>query len=72
MKLVRLITREEIYDKPIEALSITGEKIEIIGERDVWRADGRTAELYIYNIVGYTPKNGKPFAALKNNITLLD
>ena len=41
--------------------------VEIIGEQ-VIEYEGRVLDQYLYNIVGYTPKNGKPFMALKSNI----
>lgn len=63
------IIREKYYDKPIEGGSVTGNLVEVIGEQLMLK-DGRVYDQYIYNIVGYTPKNGKPFAALKANIIL--
>lgn len=63
------IIREKYYDKPIEGGSITGNLVEVIGEQ-LAVIDGKVYDQYIYNIVGYTPKNGKPFAALKANIIL--
>lgn len=58
------------YNKPIEGGSVTGNFVEVIGEQVV-EDGGKTYDQYIYNIVGYTPKNGKPFVALKSNIILL-
>jgi len=63
------IIKEKYYDKPIEGGSITGNLVEVIGEQLMLK-DGKIYDQYIYNIVGYTPKNGKPFAALKANIIL--
>ena len=62
----RLISAKR-YDKPVMDGSITGSLVEIIGEQVV-EINGKMCDQYIYNIVGYTPKNGKPFAALKANI----
>ena len=64
------ILNEKKYDKAISGISVTGNLVEIIGERTVRIEDGRIIEQYVYNIVGYTAKNGKPFAALKSNIIL--
>ena len=44
--------------------------VEIIGEQTVV-IDGEIEEQFIYNIVGYEPKNGKPFISLKDNIILI-
>lgn len=44
-----------------------GSAIEIIGE-EVYEIDGKVYEGYLYNIVGYTPKNGLPFIARKCNV----
>lgn len=61
---------EKTYDEPVMGISImSGEPVEIIGEQTVKRA-GRILEQYLYNIVGYTPANGKSFASLKANIIL--
>ncbi len=59
-----------IYEEPIRGGSITGNLISIIGER-VIEIEGKEIEQYLYNIDGYTPKNGKPFAAHKSNIFIL-
>lgn len=56
------------YEKSIKGLSVTGNMVEIIGEQTVEFDDGEIVEQYIYNIIGYVAKNGKPFAALKDNI----
>lgn len=66
---VEKILSEEMYDEPIKGGSITGNFVEVIGERVVNRC-GKILEQYLYNIEGYTPKNGLPFVALKSNIYL--
>jgi hypothetical protein len=48
----------------------SGERVLIQGEQTVELEDGRVIEQYLYDIVGHTPANGKPFAALKANIVL--
>lgn len=63
------ILSEEMYDEPIKGGSINGNFVEVIGERVVNRC-GKILEQYLYNIEGYTPKNGLPFVALKSNIYL--
>lgn len=60
------------YDEPKSGISITGSKVSIIGERVVMLGDGRIVDQYVYNIDGYTAKNGKPFASLKANIIVRD
>ena len=64
---VEKILSETMYDTPKQGGSFTGNLVEIIGERTVNRC-GKILEQYLYNIVGYTPKNGLPFVALKSNI----
>ena len=64
---VEKILSETMYDEPIRGGSFTGNLVEIIGERVVNRC-GKILEQYLYNIEGYTPKNGLPFVALKSNI----
>ena len=59
-----------MYEVPIQGGSITGNLVNIIGEQKVKRG-GIVLDMYLYDIVGYTPKNGKPFAALKSNIYIL-
>lgn len=59
------------YSKSIQAGSIMGDLVEIIGEQKMELEDGRIIEQYLYNIVGYIPKNGKPFVSLKANLFLL-
>lgn len=46
-------------------------EVEIIGEQTVELESGKIVEQYLYNIVGYTPANGKPFVSLKANIILI-
>lgn len=58
----------KMYSKSIQAGSIMGDLVEIIGEQKMELEDGRIIEQYLYNIVGYIPKNGKPFVSLKANI----
>lgn len=65
------VLREQTYDAPIKGGSVTGNLVEVIGEQTVVTDEGKELEQYIYNIVGYTPKNGKPFVALKSNIFLM-
>ena len=71
MKDIKRVFDKKMYDKTIQAGSITGNLVEIIGEQKVELEDGTIIEQYLYNIVGYTPKNGKPFVSLKANIFLL-
>lgn len=56
---------EKKYEKPINGYTVMGDMVEIIGEA-LDKANGN--EYYYYNIVGYTPENGKPFVALKFNV----
>jgi hypothetical protein len=59
------------YPTAIKGISIcSGDAVTIIGEQEV-RYNGQNYEQYIYTIDGYTPKNGKPFIALKANIIAL-
>lgn len=60
----------KMYKESILGGSITGNLIHIIGERVV-EIEGKEIEQYLYDIDGYTPKNGKPFAAHKSNIYIL-
>lgn len=62
-----LVISEEKYNKPKSGVSITGNLVEIIGEKWV-EYKGDILKLYIYNIIGYTAKNGKPFESLDCNI----
>ena len=60
-----------MYDEPKKAISaFSGDMVEIIGEQRV-RLEGNVLDQYLYNIVGYTPKNGKPFMGLKANLVLI-
>ena len=61
------------YKKSYRAGSVTGNEVDIIGEA-VYRngADGKLYDCYLYNIVGYTPQNGKPFVSRKENIYILE
>ena len=68
--LAEEILERSFYDVPIQGGSITGNLVNIIGEQKVKRG-GFVLDMYLYDIVGYTPKNGKPFAARKSNIYIL-
>ena len=60
-----------MYDLPKKAISMwSGDEVEIIGEQTARYGD-KLLEQYIYNIVGYTPANGKPFISLKSNLVLV-
>lgn len=61
----------KMYNETIMGGSITGNLVEIIGEQKMELEDGRIVEQYLYNIVGYTPANGKPFVSLKANLFLI-
>ena len=52
-----------MYSRPYKGYSVTGNEVEIVGERF---ETGK--EYYLYNIVGYQPQNGQPFVALKCNV----
>lgn len=68
----KIVSNEE-YRKPLTGISdASGEMVTIIGEQTVQLEDGRIVEQYLYHINSYVAKNGKPFAALKANITLLE
>lgn len=60
-----------VAKKGVSAFS--GEPVEIIGEQLV-REEGTENwyNQYLYNIVGYTPENGKPFVSLKANILVTE
>ncbi len=63
------LLNQTMYDESIRGGSIiSGNLVEIIGEQTVQLDDGKVLEQYLYNIEGYTAKNGKPFVALKANI----
>ena len=61
----------KFYKEAIQAGSILGDLVEVIGEQKMELEDGRIIEQYLYNKVGYTPSNGKPFVSHKANIFLL-
>lgn len=64
------IIERKMYDKSMQDGSfMSGNVVEIIGEQTI-EEDGEVYEQYLYNIVGYTPKNGKPFVALKSNLVI--
>jgi hypothetical protein len=62
------LLEKKMYTEPVQGGSMTGNLVEVIGEQKIQLEDGRVIEQYIYNIMGYTPENGKPFVALKANI----
>ena len=65
------ILQEINYEKLMKGISMfSSDIVTIIGERKVKLEDGRIVEQYLYNIDGYTPKNGKPFVSLKANIII--
>lgn len=67
------IIEERNFEKIYEAGSITGNLVEIIGERLVEDLEsGKRFAQYLYNIVGYEAKNGLPFAARKCNIVCFE
>lgn len=57
----------KMYSRSYRGGTVMGSAIEIIGE-EVYEIDGKVYEGYLYNIVGYTPKNGLPFIARKCNV----
>lgn len=61
----------KLYKEAIQAGTIMGDLVEVIGEQKMELEDGRVIEQYLYNKVGYTPANGKPFVSHKANIFLL-
>lgn len=62
----------ERYQVPKKGVSMFSyDDVEITGEQVVELEDGRVIEQYLYNIVGYTPKNGKEFVSLKANIMIM-
>lgn len=65
------VLSEVTYKTTARGMSLFSDQfIEIIGERTIELEDGRVIEQFLYNIEGYTPENGKPFASLKANIVL--
>ena len=66
-----VVLSEKDYEEPKKGGSVmSGNLVEIIGEKTVQFVDGAIREFYMYNIVGYQARNGKPFAALKDNIVV--
>lgn len=63
------ILETKMYDNEINGGSVMGDLVKVIGEQKV-EHEGKILDLYLYNKVGYTAKNGKPFAALKENIII--
>lgn len=65
------VLSETMYDVAKRAVSMfSGDEVEIIGEMKI-EYEGRILDQYLYNIVGYTPSNGKPFMGLKGNLVLI-
>ena len=61
----------EMYPEPLDGISLVGgDLVKIVGEQVV-EIDGKLYDQYIYDIVGYIPKNGKHFAALKPNLVVV-
>ena len=66
------VLSEREFEKPMKGASIiSGNLVEVTGEKTVRFDDGEEREFYMYNIIGYRAKNGKPFAALKDNIVIM-
>ena len=63
------VIETKMYDQALEGASITGSLCEIIGEQKV-EQDGKIYDLYLYNIKGYMPRYGLPFAAIKENLII--
>jgi hypothetical protein len=67
------ILSSKLYNEVKYGFSMfSGERICIIGEKTIENEDGKIVELYLYNILGYAAKNGKPFASIKENIDILE
>lgn len=65
------ILSTEMYESPRQGASVmSGNMVDVLGEQTIRFDDGTVRELFLYNIVGYQAKNGKPFAALKDNIVI--
>jgi hypothetical protein len=63
------ILSKELYDVVKYGFSMfSGDKVCIVGEQTVELEDGRIIEQFLYNIIGYAPKNGNLFVSLKANI----
>ena len=60
----------KMYKRHYLGGTIIGSRIEVVGEETIEEEDGRECDCYLYNIIGYTPENGKLFVALKANVFL--
>lgn len=61
----------KMYEETKKGYSVfSGDPVTIIGEQVARLEDGREIEQYLYHIDTYTAKNGKPFVALKANISV--
>lgn len=73
-ELLRCLLEKEydvvMYDTLVRGSSVTGNEVEVIGECKLQLTDGKVIEQYLYNIIGYEAKNGKPFSSHKGNIIL--
>ena len=67
-----VVLNKFLYERNLKGISIcSGCEGEVIGEELIEFEDKDTpVEVYIYNIIGYEPKNGKPFIARKENIKI--
>ena len=66
-----VVLERNYFKEPKKGISIVGDElITIIGEQ-IAEYEGVIYDQYIYNIDGYKPANGKPFASIKANIILL-
>lgn len=66
----KVISRQ-FYNEFLNGVSLfTDREVCILGEQTVVFEDGTIKEQYLYNIKGYAPKNGQPFASLKGNIII--
>lgn len=61
----------KMFNESVEAVSIMGGPVLIVGEQQMELEDGRVVDQYLYDVVGYTPENGKHFASLKDNISVI-
>ena len=71
MEDFKILSTEMYEDIKKGASVMSGNMVEVIGEQTIKFDDGTVRELFLYNIVGYKAKNGKPFAALKDNIVIM-
>lgn len=71
MGVLRVLSKN-MYKIAKQGGSLTGNLVSIIGEQTIELTDGRIVEQFLYNIEGYTPENGLPFAALKANIIVFE